>query len=230
MGVRLSNLALAVNQVGSSTAQEQDNYISGTTPAVMTKIFEPNINLAVLERDLSEDVASYAQALIKSQSTLNLRYALNPEASIPSLQSSLPDLIGRSAFVEDVALLMEMYAYLFELDEVGLRLQILDRPMCPRLHVDRLGCRLISTYWGVGTQWLRNSDVDRTKLGTGNKGLSDEQSGIMTRPNGIQNISQGDVALLKGEGWFDNEGLGIVHRSPAVPQGEKRIVVTMDFA
>jgi hypothetical protein len=149
---------------------------------------------------------------------------------IPSLQSSLPDLTGRSAFAEDIALLVDMYSYLFELDEVGLRVQMLDKAMCPRFHIDKLGCRLVSTYRGAATQWLKNSDVDRTKLGRGNKGLSDEQSGIISDLECIQQVNQGDVILLKGEGWFGNEGLGAVHRSPAVPSGEKRIVVTMDFA
>ncbi len=46
----------------------------------------------------------------------------------------------------------------------------------------------------------------------------------------FNNVNTGDIVLLKGEGWYGNEGLGAVHRSPAVKQGEKRVVLTMDFA
>lgn len=226
----MSAVEQAIHQAGSAGDVISENHVVGTSPEVMTKIFQQNINLAVFQRQLSAEVENYCEALIESGSSLNIRHAITPEMSIPSLQSALPDLIGRSAFVEDVALLVDMYSYLFELEEVGLRMEVLDRAMCPRFHVDKLGCRLVTTYRGVATQWLRNCDVDRAKLGLGNNGLSDDESGIMLSADCIQDVSQGDVVLLKGEGWFDNEGQGIVHRSPVVPAADKRIVVTMDFA
>ncbi|GAL13442.1 hypothetical protein JCM19233_4444 [Vibrio astriarenae] len=36
--------------------------------------------------------------------------------------------------------------------------------------------------------------------------------------------------LLKGESWYNNENMGLVHRSPAVPDGECRLLLTMDFS
>jgi hypothetical protein len=109
-------------------------------------------------------------------------------------------------------------------------MQILDRAMCPRFHTDNIGCRLITTYQGGGTEWLNNVDIDRSKLGAGNMGLPDTESGLFPNTDCIQQVNVGDVVLLKGDGWIGNEGLGAVHRSPAVPAGEKRVVVTMDFA
>jgi hypothetical protein len=38
------------------------------------------------------------------------------------------------------------------------------------------------------------------------------------------------VALLKGESWENNEGAGLVHRSPAVKSGQQRLLLTLDFA
>jgi hypothetical protein len=102
--------------------------------------------------------------------------------------------------------------------------------MCPRFHIDKLGCRLVSTYQGPGTEWLSNDDVDRSKLGAGNMGLSDDVSGLYSQAADIQQVNKGDIVLLKGEGWYGNEGLGAVHRSPAVAPGEKRVVLTLDFA
>ncbi|MCP3699547.1 MAG: DUF1826 domain-containing protein [Aliivibrio sp.] len=37
------------------------------------------------------------------------------------------------------------------------------------------------------------------------------------------------MALLKGEGWFENEGGGLVHRSPSLTNGDKRLLLTLDF-
>lgn len=210
--------------------QGEDNHVTGDSPEVMTAIYEEQINLVILQRSLPGAVTNYCQKLVDHNPNFNLRLAINHKAASESLKSSLPDLAGQSAFIEDLALLLEMYRCLFDLDEAGLRLQVLDRAMCPRFHIDKLGCRLVSTYQGQGTEWLRNCDVDRSKLGAGNMGLSDDESGLYPDAASIQQVSNGDVVLLKGDGWYGNEGLGAVHRSPAVSLNEKRVVVTMDFA
>ncbi|MDO6563769.1 DUF1826 domain-containing protein [Amphritea sp. 1_MG-2023] len=207
-----------------------DNHAMGDSPEVMTAIYQEQINLVVMQRSLPTDITGYCQALVECQPHFNLRSVIHHQSPTESLISLLPDLPGQAAFVEDLALLLDMYSCLFELDEVGLRLQVLDRAMCPRFHVDKLGCRLVSTYRGPSTEWLRNGDLDRTKLGAGNRGLSDDASGLYSHAASIQQLNAGDIVLLKGEGWYGNEGLGAVHRSPAVAPHEKRVVVTMDFA
>lgn len=206
------------------------NAIVGNTPEVLTRIYEEQTNIVVMERSLEEEISQYCRLLVEEKPNLNLRSAVNCEKAAASLNGLLPNLEHKSAFVEDLCLLLEMYSYLFELDEVGLRLEVLDRAMCPRFHVDKLGCRLVTTYQGVGTEWLYNHDVDRSKLGLGSKGLGDLEAGLYTGDAVVQRVQEGDVVLLKGEGWHGNEGLGAVHRSPSVATGNKRIVVTMDFA
>ncbi|WP_299197620.1 DUF1826 domain-containing protein [uncultured Amphritea sp.] len=220
---------LEISQTGYIGSGEQ-SYASGLTPEVMTKIYQEQINLVVLQRMLATDVSDYCQMLVESKPGLNFRSVLTPEKAVASLRSSLPDLQNQSAFIDDIVLLLEMYSCLFELDEVGVRLQVLDRAMCPRFHTDKLGCRLVSTFLGPGTEWLHNCDVNRSKLGPGNMGLSDDESGLFSSAVCIQQVNPGDIVLLKGDGWYGNDGLGAVHRSPAVFGGEKRIVVTMDFA
>lgn len=202
----------------------------GLTPNVMTKIYQEQVNVVVLERPLEKKVSEYSQGLIDNQPNFNLREVIKTESVGVSLKSSLPSLDNQSEFIDDLVLLIEMYACLFDLDEVGLRLQVLDRAMCPRFHTDKLGCRLVSTYVGKGTEWLQNIDVDRSKLGLGSMGMSDDISGLFSTPSCIQQVNEGDVVLLKGEGWYNNEGLGAVHRSPTLSNDEKRLVVTMDFA
>ena len=101
--------------------------------------------------------------------------------------------------------------------------------MCPRFHVDWVPCRLLTTYDGGGTQWLPHDLVDRRKLGPGSGGLPDECSGIIQICRGYSTIKSGDVALLKGENWIGNEGSGLVHRSPQLFDGEKRLLFSLDF-
>ena len=115
---------------------------------------------------------------------------------------------------KDIEELVEMFCYLFDLNRVGLRLTALDGAMCPKFHVDRIPCRLITTYHGIATEWLPHAKADRTKLGHGSQGKPDNQSGLFKTSKAIQKLNQGEVALLKGEGWRGNQGAGLIHRSP----------------
>ncbi|MGH1432587.1 MAG: DUF1826 domain-containing protein [Neptuniibacter sp.] len=209
---------------------EQMNFAEGVVPEVLTRIYEESINIVVLQRDLTQQINLYCQQLVEKSPHFQLRSAIKHADSSKSLDSLLPEVEGKTEFVNDINLLLDMYSCLFDLEEVGVRLQVLDRAMCPRFHTDKLGCRLVSTYQGPATEWLPNDCLDRTKLGAGNMGLSDAESGLYPSAESVQQVSAGDVVLLKGEGWFGNEGHGAVHRSPTITNLQKRIVVTMDFA
>ena len=78
-------------------------------------------------------------------------------------------------------------------------------------------------------EWLADKDVDRSKLGAGNLGKVDAESGLYRSSRDIQQLNQGDVALLKGELWVGNENAGLVHRSPAVADKQPRLMLTLDF-
>jgi len=105
----------------------------------------------------------------------------------------------------------------------------LNKAMCPRFHVDQVPCRLVTTYHGVATQWLPNDLVDRSKLGRGSNGKPDSESGLYSHESDIEQLSSGDVALLKGERWSGNENAGLVHCSPVTSFNETRLLLTLDF-
>jgi hypothetical protein len=90
-------------------------------------------------------------------------------------------------------------------------------------------CRLVTTFCGIGTQWLPNNKVNMSKLGHGSGGKSDEESGLIREKVDVQSLVCGDVALLKGDTWEGNEGSALVHRSPALKVGEYRLLMTLDF-
>lgn len=215
---------LAKNQSFSPIAVFDDD------PMVMTRIYDAEVNMAVWQRRLDRHVVDYAERLCQQSVALQLRSIVESASVTETLIEALPDRPGRLDFVEDVAHLVEMFADLFELERVGIRLSIIDTTMCPRFHTDHLPCRLVTSYAGAGTQWLPEQTVDRSKLGAGAAGLADDQSGIYRDQTMIQQLNTGDVALLKGDGWHGNSGYGIVHRSPAIHVDEKRLLVTLDFA
>ena len=158
------------------------------------------------------------------------RLLLSVDAAAEQIAEFLPDLEYKNEFHQDITLLVEMFACLFDTDEVGLRLTPLKTAMCPRFHVDNIPCRLVSTYGDLGTEWLLEPNINRKRLGRGAKGLPDAESGIYYDEKSIQRLASQQVALLKGSGWEGNESYGLVHRSPGLNSGQTRLLLTLDFS
>ena len=202
--------------------------VFGNSPETLAQIYRSDVHLAVWQRQKAPCLPNEWQhrnggKAISQRTTLSA-------ANMQNLAEAVPVLAPYPELSEDIGLLADMFSYLFELTAIGLRIATLTQPMCPKFHVDRVPCRLITTYVGPGSQWLPHHCTDRSKLGAGSAGLSDAESGLYPTKDAIQTLAAGDVALLKGESWEGNEGAGLVHRSPAVKSGQQRLLLTLDFA
>ncbi len=195
----------------------------------LSDIYSKNINLALWHRNVSSDVLNDVEGLLNTHSSFAMRAVLKPGEVNEWLRGSLKQQ-AFSALENDVAFLAEVFADLFDLTHVGLRLELLNKTMCPRFHVDKLLSRLVTTYSGKTTQWLTEDNVDRDKLGMGANGLPDESSGIYLNESRIQQASAGDVLLMKGQGWPDSNVGGLVHRSPSASPDDRRLLLGIDFA
>jgi len=196
---------------------------------VLGEIYQDLHNIVIWRRELSADLIAGVDALLKSKRALQVSMSVTPQNALVAVREALQGYPCAKELSEDVNALVEMFGYLFDIERVGLRLAVLNHAMCPRFHVDRVLCRLVTTYQGTATEWLPHHLVDRSKLGHGNNGLPDELSGIYQSAGDIQRLNQGDVALIKGELWEGNENAGLVHRSPSPNTGERRLVLTLDF-
>lgn len=209
---------------------EQSRYPSiGDDPNVLADIYQPQVNIAVWQRDLSAELACDINDFIANHPKASASLAITPENALEVLSKDFDTKNMSAELRQDIAQLVDMFCCLFEQQRAGVRLTVLDRAMCPRFHVDRIPCRLVTTYNGIATQWLNHDDVNRDKLGAKSQGLPDEESGLISADTTINQLDAGDVALLKGEHWSEEEGFGLVHRSPAVAAGEKRLLLTIDF-
>lgn len=202
--------------------------ISSTTPDVFPKIYQENINLVVWQKKLPESFKRFALALIEQKPNLKAVMTVSPKDTFQNLTEHLHDVKEKNEFCQQVALLVDMFCTLFDLPHAGLRLTVLNKPMCPRFHVDKVPCRLVTTFSGDATQWLANKAANRNKLGAGCQGLPDEESGLFQKNEDINHLSTGDIALLKGEGWLENNHGGLIHRSPA-SKNNARLLLTLDF-
>lgn len=196
----------------------------GSTPETLTKILQDDTNLAVWQRQLPLHISDFAQLLLSLNDPLAESLCLelpneDAEPDLTGLASGFRDLEGYEGFVADLKWLVSAFACLLGAKRIGLRLRVLDKAMCPRFHVDHVPVRLITTYAGVGSQWLKEGTMDRQQLGQAN---AEPQAQI-------QQLNSGDVALLKGEKWHGNEGFGLIHRSPQPAAGERRLILTLDW-
>ncbi|MCI9873999.1 DUF1826 domain-containing protein [Pseudomonas atacamensis] len=198
----------------------------GVTPETLTRILEDQTNLAVWQRQLPVHIADFAQLVLSLNEPLAESLCLelpdeDAEPDLAGLAAGLRDLQGFEGFMSDLKWLISAFACLLGARRIGVRLRVLDKAMCPRFHVDHVPVRLITTYAGIGSQWLEEGAMDRLQLGQANAEPQD--------PASIRQLNSGDVALLKGEKWHGNEGFGLIHRSPQPALGERRLLLTLDW-
>ncbi|WP_065260894.1 DUF1826 domain-containing protein [Pseudomonas bananamidigenes] len=200
--------------------------VFGPTPQTLASILEDEINLAVWQRQLPIHVAEFASLLLSLDEPYAEALSLelpdeDSEPDLSGLASEYRDLEGHEGFIADLRWLTGAFACLLGARRIGLRLRVLDKAMCPRFHVDHVPVRLITTYAGIGSEWLKEEEMDRRELG---KPLAEPQE-----KSRIQQLTSGEVALLKGEKWHGNEGFGLIHRSPKPAPGERRLMLTLDW-
>ena len=196
----------------------------GETPLALSDILNDGVNLAIWQRQLPLHIAEFGALLVALNESLaeSLVVELVNEDCVPNLQglaSSCRDLEGYDGFIADVSWLVSAFACLLGAKRIGVRLRLLDKAMCPRFHVDHVPVRLITTYAGIGSQWLREGVMDRRRLSQADAEPTER----------IEQIHCGEVALLKGTKWHGNEGHGLIHRSPALKADERRLILTLDW-
>ena len=221
--------------VSKDSNQHDSQYVKrrivsqGSHPKILTDIYQELPNMVIWQRTLPATLTAGINDLLLSDKPLKIVTALTPKNALFELHHELKAFACAKVLSEDITLLVDMFCCLFELKRVGLRLTTLKAAMCPRFHVDRVPCRLVTTYAGAGTQWLPHNRVDRRKLGTGHQGLTDELSGLYPYSTDVKQLACADVAVLKGESWQNNESAGLVHRSPCQGANEQRLLLTLDF-
>ncbi|MEM9826393.1 MAG: DUF1826 domain-containing protein [Planctomycetota bacterium] len=107
-------------------------------------------------------------------------------------------------FADDVIGLVTSFFDQFGPPQIRLRMEITRTQSCPKFHTDNLQMRLVTTYLGPTTeyQFAGASEVHSAPLG--------------------------GLVFLKGHRHATHRD-GVHHRSPAVPAGEKRLCIAIDF-
>ncbi|RKT45456.1 DUF1826 domain-containing protein [Thiocapsa rosea] len=189
------------------------------TVADLTRIFVPETQVCVHSPHGSPNRLGALESLHASGWS-GLRAVVRLDADgVPDIDAlPLPPPCAHPALRRELTFLLELYADLLGCEAIGLRIERLERAMCPRWHVDRTGIRLLCTWCGPGTEWLDDPRID--PLGLPGSAAGAPATG-QARPF--------DILLLKGSAWQGNAAGGAIHRSPQVaPNSGPRILVALD--
>ena len=141
----------------------------GTHPEVLAEALQEGVNLAVWQRRLPAQVEDFVRILLAQplevSESVQIEVGADEQLRLPALLRAQADFHGYDAFVADLTWLVEAFACLLGARRIGLRLRSLAKPMCPRFHVDHVPLRLITSYAGVGSDWLEEGAMPRSKLG-----------------------------------------------------------------
>lgn len=130
--------------------------------------------------------------------------------------------LQREIVCGEIGLLLSLILSLSSERSVQLVFSHIDTDHCRLFHADHNHLRLVCTFFGKGTEFLLNEDVNRAGLGTGTN-----DGHIPDRP--IQHLNTYDVAVMKGNLFPGNSGRGLVHRSPPLlPDDTGRLFLAID--
>ena len=194
------------------------NWVTGNCPTMLNQIHNREVNIAIYNRDIS----SLSNEIDKIQEqNIEIRLSGNIREVTQSLRLNLSPF---TLLLNDIKYLLNLFGEISHAKSFRLLMATVNTNMCRRFHTDVNDLRLLCTYFGPGTLWLKEENVNRTALET----CKDNEC-IVLNPDEIQQAPTGAVVILKGSIYPSEETKAIVHRSPTIDKsGEKRLLLRID--
>ena len=200
--------------------------VCGDDARALAAIHRPDVELALWRRSAAiefTDMRQWLQTLPEHQLPACRIEALHLSDVLKTLNASCdaggtPHGAIRHALLADIAQLVGQFSFVVGCATVGLRLEAVTGDACRRWHRDCVPLRLITTYRGPGTDWVR----------------PEQSAAVMAQPDedvsDCERLAPFDVALFKGCGWAGTtHDAGIVHRSPRIAgKGITRLVLVLN--
>lgn len=185
------------------------------------------------DADILEDIALPGVAAVIWQRQLCPHFLASitavPAASLPRMRLTVPivqvetavkqaaaaaDLQSKAVFdylARDIAHLARHLGKVHGARAVKLRLEVAEEVTCPKFHLDQVEVRLLCSYRGPGTEYVKAEAVGD--------------------PRRIRRVATGAAGLFRGAKWSSREPCGLLHRSPGAGPGEDcRLLLVLDPA
>lgn len=190
---------------------------AGPDASTLAAIRRPAITMSVWKRRLGQELTGATRAVLSNEFQL-LRLTLEPGDVEPMVFDTLAAAVmgsAAAAIAADVANLAYRFSDVMEQERLDIRLERITGNACKKFHADYVTARLITSYEGRATEWLDQDSAVRLA------------NGVCPSDLPIRRLQAGDVALLKGRLWADDQA--IVHRSPPIAgTGEERLLLVIN--
>ncbi len=192
-------------------------------------IFDDQYNLLLWKRNKIESISNLCDVLIKdSFPPIHIRGGTeeNLNGMLEPYFKKYQDAYGEpiNLLINDINMLHIAFSKICENPVSNIHFRIVTTNACSRFHTDRYHLRLITTYFGPGTVWVANDQVNRKLLG---KAVPNHE--IIKDSATLNETAPFEVAILKGEAKKAMQGKGIVHKSsPAGNLQSARVVLRID--
>ena len=215
---------MSVADHSTSTENAGRFEVVGHSSGILQSIQFPETNLALWYREEQPDISHEIERL-EAYSLADEKH----ESSFVSFESDLTRVftsqgLDPKAFDNlraDAQQLMSLFQRISQPHELRFRLVTTDQDDCRRFHLDRVNMRLITTYQGPGTEYLKEHELDR--LAERNGGTNEDIMKLGTSSH----FPTHAVGIMKGDPR--NHGKGLVHRSPAISAtGIVRVLFCLD--
>ena len=182
-------------------------------------ITRSDVELVIWRRSLPSRLQTWLERL---DATLlpDIRLLVRPEDLVRAMEPllndcGLPQGEMRALLLCDVDDLVSAFARIARTDLVDVRLQSVSGDACWKFHRDCVEARLLTTYRGPTTEWVRPRHAEAALR-------------AQKRFNGpIEHLGAHDVAVFKGS--CAGPGSGIVHRSPPIAgTGRTRLLLCLN--
>lgn len=170
-------------------------------------VLDPHVALALWDRELPPAFLGLVDRIDLSgvdDVDVMMEVSSSPSALAASLLAGGYPEEAAVLLATDMLQMARQLACLAEATRVRIRLEVVETDACRKFHADYVTLRLLTTYRGAATQWIRTA-----------------------LPGVVEQVSRGAVAVLKGRLMLAEPT--ILHRSPPIAgTGERRLLVTLD--
>ncbi|APR52545.1 DUF1826 domain-containing protein [Sphingomonas koreensis] len=184
-----------------------DPVVSGDDAEALLAIREREVALALWARETQAPLTEAIEAIDLNgvdDLELTIELPLSPTTLAMNLVVSGYDENAAHLLSEDIVAHATRFARIAQATRLTVRLEIVESDACRRFHADYVSYRLLTTYRGPGTEWIRAG-----------------------QPDSVERMRAGDVAIFKGR--LRVEEPTILHRSPPIEgSGEQRLLLVID--
>ena len=193
------------------------------------KLLEPGESVLWLERTLAPRAGSALEDVARGD-PFEHRVRLDvARLDLSELLRPISNPLARQFLERDIASLTRDLGAALGRRHLHAQLAVLARDACRKFHADNVTVRLLCTYAGPGTEWIRNEDVVRRNLARTDVDLETANRSVLRDGGAVNHCTAGDVLLLKGQAFDGNRGRGAVHRSPPIAaRSLRRLVFKVD--